>query len=114
MHHTSKLQGELFRSVNQGIPQHQKPFHTEHTAQICQTWHHQDTVQVKHICTQPHSLISHFPLQGRAHLHGAHLPSPTFGDQDQDCDCNLIDIHLWGLFVKWDQQPVSGQCMYMF
>ena len=42
------------------------------------------------------------------------FPSPTFGDQDQDCDCNLIDIHLWGLFVKWDQQPVSGLCMYMF
>ena len=88
--------------------------HSTLNTQICQTWHHQDTVQVKHICTQPHSLISHFPLQGQAHLHGAPLPSPTFGDQDQDCDCNLIDIHLWGLFVKWDQQPVSGQCMYMF
>ena len=90
----------MSRSVNQGIPQHQKPFHTEHTAQICQTWHHQDTVQVKHICTQPHSLISHFPLQGRAHLHGAPLPSPTFGDQDQDCDCNLIDIHFMGPFCQ--------------
>ena len=64
--------------------------------------------------TQFKSNISHFPLQGRTHLHGAPLPSPTFGDQDQDYDCNLIDIHLWGLFVKWDQQPVSGQCMYMF
>ena len=37
-------------------------------------------------------------------------PSPTLGDQDQACECNLIDT----LFVKWDQQPVSGQYISCF
>ena len=95
-YHSSQLQGELFWGVNKGIPQLQKPFHTEHTAQICQTQHHKVTVQVKHLRPQPDSLLSHLLVQGRAHLPRAPLPPPTLGEQE-GCCLLLIDYN-YGVF----------------
>ena len=72
---------ELFWGVIQGFPQHQKPFHTDHTPQVCQTKYFEVTIQVKHLCPLPHSLLSHLLVQGRAHILGTPLSPPTIGDQ---------------------------------
>ena len=101
---------ELFWGVNQGFPQHQKPFHTDHTPQVCQTKYYEVTIQVKHLCPLPHSLLSHLLVQRRAHILGTPLSPPTIGDQEGYC-LHLIE-YTYGVFcVKWGQQPVSGECI---
>ena len=66
----------------------------------------QVTVQIKHLCSVPHSLLSHLPVQGRAHLPRAPLSPPT-PDVQEGC-CLLLILFF---FVMWDQQLVSGQCI---
>ena len=49
----TKMQSELLWSVDQGIPQHQKPFHTERIAKVCEIRHFEIAVQVQHLCPLP-------------------------------------------------------------
>ena len=51
--------------------------HTECTAQICEIRHLEIAVQVQHLSPLPDCLLPHLLVQGRAHLLGAALPSPT-------------------------------------
>ena len=64
----------------------------------------------KHICPVPQSLLSHISVQGRDHLLRAPLPPSTFCDQE-GCGLLLIEYTYGAFCVKWDQQPVSGQCI---
>ena len=65
--------------------------------------------KVKHLCPVPHSLLPHLLVQGRAHLLRAPLPPSTLCDQE-GCGLLLIEYTYGAFCVKWDQQPVSGQC----
>ena len=93
-HHSTKMQSELLRSVDQGIPQLQKPFHTQRIAQVCEIRHFKITVQVQHLCPLPDRLLPHLFVQGRAGLPGAPLPPSTPCDQKGNC-LYVINLHLY-------------------
>ena len=96
-HHSTKMQSLLLRSVDQGIPQHEKPFHTQWIAQVCEIRHFKITVQVQHLCPLPDCLLPHLFVQGWAGVPGAPLSPSTSSDKEGNC---LYVINLYILYFS--------------
>ena len=69
----------------------------------------QVTVQIKHLCSVPHSLLSHLPVQGRAHLPRAPLSPPT-PDVQEGCCLLLILFFFCHVGPTTCLGPVHFQC----
>ena len=93
-HHSTKMQSEMLRSVDQGIPQHEKPFHTQWIAQVREIRHFKITVQVQHLCPLPDRLLPHLFVQGWAGVPGAPLSPSTSSDKEGNC-LHVINVFLY-------------------